>query len=136
MRSKFDRESRIWCGGRRFRLSGRPFSVVWPTCTHGITKSNPQSVGHKSLNCLILPSQARTTLKNYPSLLFIMSGQQCLRRVATSSRPMQSYSLLRASSFTAARLSRHNCARGYSALAKATASMLLSSWPRFDSAWS
>ncbi|OCK99344.1 dihydrolipoamide succinyltransferase [Cenococcum geophilum 1.58] len=59
-----------------------------------------------------------------------MSGQQCLRRVATSSRPMQSYSLLRASSFTAARLSQHNCARGYSALSKATASMLLSSWPR------
>ena len=24
----------IWCSGRRFRLSGRPFSVAWPTCTH------------------------------------------------------------------------------------------------------
>jgi hypothetical protein len=34
VRSKFDRESRIWCGGRRFRLSGRHFSVVTPTCTH------------------------------------------------------------------------------------------------------
>ena len=34
MRSKCEREGEIWCGGRRFRLSGRPFSVVWPGCTH------------------------------------------------------------------------------------------------------
>jgi hypothetical protein len=63
-----------------------------------------------------------------------MSGQQCLRRLAASSTssPLRSLPLLRASSRTAARLpATSNAIRSYTAVTRATSSGLLSQASRY-----
>jgi hypothetical protein len=72
VRSKFDRESQIWCGRRRFRLSGRHFSVVRPTCTHPPTKANSCEPSDGSKNAEAKKKQTHISSSFQSSKVFVL----------------------------------------------------------------
>ena len=79
---KVNEVERVWCGGRRFRLSSWPFSVVWATCTHAAWLEDrlSQSVGRMLKTCGIPERWRRCRFLGTAESLFVrLAGRGALQ---------------------------------------------------------